>query len=86
MPWTAGTYHPNPFHPPLVRVRVQTWLGPRTRWVIKAPVEKAFADYPDMPTESASASHRFREASDVTREDAFRQGVRTQVVPCDALT
>jgi len=44
--WMASKYHPNPFHPPLDRVRVQTWLGPRTRWVCKAPVEPAFADYP----------------------------------------
>lgn len=48
--WTqtslAGRYHPNPYHPPLDRVDVQTRWGRRTRRVIREPVPKRFAHYP----------------------------------------
>ena len=48
--WTrafmAGRYHPNPYHPPTDRVRVQTRWGQRWRPVIVEPVPDEFADYP----------------------------------------
>ncbi|WP_299621445.1 TraM recognition domain-containing protein [uncultured Tateyamaria sp.] len=48
--WTerclAGRYHPNPYHPPLDRVRVQTRWGQRTRLVIVEPVPTHFAHLP----------------------------------------
>jgi type IV secretion system protein VirD4 len=48
--WTqqfmAGRYHPNPYHPPLDRVRVQGRLGPEERPVIVEHVPDVFADYP----------------------------------------
>lgn len=42
----AGRYHPNPYHPPLDRVRVQGRFGPRWRPVVVEPVPAAFAGYP----------------------------------------
>ncbi len=42
----AGRFHPNPYHPPLDRVKVRTRLGHRWRKVIEEPVPKRFADYP----------------------------------------
>lgn len=48
--WTqrhlAGRYHPNPYHPPLDRVQVQTRWGERSRRVITEPVPKSFSHYP----------------------------------------
>lgn len=50
MPFMGGRYHPSPFHPPLNRVRVaqKSWRGLHHRWrrVLRRPVEKQFADYP----------------------------------------
>lgn len=45
-PAMAGRYHPNPFHPPLDRVAVQTRWGQRWRPVIHEPVPDEFKDYP----------------------------------------
>lgn len=42
----AGLYHPNPMHPPLDRVAVQTRWGKRTRRVITEPVPQRFAHFP----------------------------------------
>lgn len=42
----AGLYHPNPYHPPLDRVTVQTRWGQRTRSVITGPVPERFAHLP----------------------------------------
>lgn len=42
----AGRYHPNPYHPPVDRVRVKTWLGHAWRRVITEPVPLRFAHYP----------------------------------------
>ncbi len=39
-------FHPNPFHPPIDRVRLRTFWGMRMRNVIKEPVPKRFAHYP----------------------------------------
>lgn len=48
--WTdrtlAGLYHPNPYHPPLDRVSVQTRWGQRSRRVITGPVAQRFAHLP----------------------------------------
>ncbi len=40
------TFHPNPYHPPLDRVRVQTRWGKRTRKIVTKPVEPEFVHYP----------------------------------------
>ncbi|MBO9466724.1 type IV secretory system conjugative DNA transfer family protein [Tropicibacter sp. R15_0] len=40
------TYHPNPYHPPLDSVQVQTFWGKRTRRVITEPVPESYAHYP----------------------------------------
>lgn len=42
----AGRFHPNPFHPPLDQVRVKARFGAAWLRVIEAPVEPAFAHYP----------------------------------------
>ncbi len=42
----AGRFHPNPYHPPPHAVRVKTWWGHRMRRVVREPVPKRFADYP----------------------------------------
>ena len=42
----AGRYHPNPFYPPSDKVQVMNWLGPRWRRVVREPVPKRFAHYP----------------------------------------
>lgn len=42
----AGRFHPNPYHPPLDRVRVQGRFGPTWRPVIVEPAPAAFAHYP----------------------------------------
>ena len=42
----AGRYHPNPYHPPLDRVRVKTRWGHAWRRVVTEPVPDRFADYP----------------------------------------
>ncbi|WP_300029256.1 type IV secretory system conjugative DNA transfer family protein [uncultured Roseobacter sp.] len=42
----AGRYHPNPYHPPVSHVRVQTRWGQRPRKVVARNVPKEFADYP----------------------------------------
>lgn len=42
----AGRYHPNPFHPPTGKVRVQTRLGKRWRRVVTQSVPRRFAHYP----------------------------------------
>lgn len=42
----AGLYHPNPYHPPLDRVTVQTRWGQRTRRVITERVPERFAYLP----------------------------------------
>ncbi|CAN0116910.1 unnamed protein product, partial [Chrysoparadoxa australica] len=48
--WTqrnlAGRFLPNPYHPPLDRVRVMTRWGMRKRHVITEPVPARFAQYP----------------------------------------
>lgn len=44
--WMAGRYHPNPYHPPLDGVTVQTRWGPRWRRVFARKVPEAYADYP----------------------------------------
>ncbi|SFJ14803.1 type IV secretory system conjugative DNA transfer family protein [Albimonas pacifica] len=44
--WLAGRYHPNPYHPPLDSVLVQTRFGPRRRPVLTGNVPAAFADLP----------------------------------------
>lgn len=44
--WMAGKYHPNPYHKPNDKVRVQTRWGKRWRKVIIEPVPEAFAHYP----------------------------------------
>ena len=45
-PFMAGRYHPNPFHPPLDRVRVATRGGFAWRHVVVEPVPRQFAHYP----------------------------------------
>lgn len=42
----AGRYLPNPYHPPLHKVRVATWYGKKWLRVITEPVPQAFRDYP----------------------------------------
>ena len=42
----AGRYHPNPYHPPLDKVRVMTGWGERWRPVITRKVPRRFAHYP----------------------------------------
>lgn len=42
----AGRNHPNPYHPPLDRVRVQGRFRKYWRPVITAPVPDEFKDYP----------------------------------------
>ena len=42
----AGRYHPNPYHPPLDKVPVKTWLGKRERAVVKEPVPTKYVRYP----------------------------------------
>ena len=42
----AGRYHPNPYHPPLDRVRVKTRFGHAWKRIINAPVPNAYAHYP----------------------------------------
>lgn len=42
----AGRYHPNPHHPPADAVRVMTRSGPAWRRVIKGPVPREFAHFP----------------------------------------
>ncbi|MEJ8561566.1 type IV secretory system conjugative DNA transfer family protein [Yoonia sp. GPGPB17] len=42
----AGRFHPNPYHKPYDKVRVQTRWGQRWRKVITEPVPEVFAHYP----------------------------------------
>lgn len=42
----AGLYHPNPYHPPLDRVTVQTRWGQRTRRVLVETLPERFAHLP----------------------------------------
>ena len=42
----AGRFHPNPYHPPLDRVRVKTLFGHRTLRVVEELVPEEFAHYP----------------------------------------
>lgn len=42
----AGRFHPNPYHPPLDRVRVKSRFGHSWKCVIRAPVPEAFSHYP----------------------------------------
>lgn len=42
----AGLYHPNPYHPPMDRMNVQTRWGQRMRPVIVEPVPARFAHLP----------------------------------------
>ena len=42
----AGRYHPNPFHPPSDKVRIQTRFGARSRRVFREVVPRRFAHYP----------------------------------------
>jgi type IV secretion system protein VirD4 len=48
--WTqreiAGQFMPNPYHPPVVSVTVQTWRGKRTQPVITESVPDQFAHLP----------------------------------------
>ncbi|AZV79061.1 hypothetical protein EBB79_15065 [Parasedimentitalea marina] len=56
--WTdralTGLYHPNPYHPPLDRVSVQTRWGQRTRRVITEPVPQRFAHLPQYRSDQWS--------------------------------
>ncbi len=42
----TGRYHPNPFYPPLDKVRVKTLFGHAWRRVVREPVPKQYAHYP----------------------------------------
>ena len=42
----AGRFHPNPFYPPLDKVRIKGLIGHRWRPVIREPVPPRFAHYP----------------------------------------
>ncbi|SMD04517.1 hypothetical protein SAMN06295998_1228 [Primorskyibacter flagellatus] len=42
----AGSFHPNPYHPPLDSVFVQTFWGMRRRKVIVEPVAEPLAHLP----------------------------------------
>jgi len=42
----AGRYHPNPYHPPADKVRVKTRFGHAWRDVIREPVPRAYAHFP----------------------------------------
>lgn len=42
----AGLYHPNPYHPPLDRVRVKAMMGFKWRPVTTEPVSNRFREYP----------------------------------------
>lgn len=42
----AGLFHPNPYHPPLDKVRVKTRFGYRWRQIINEPVPQHFAHLP----------------------------------------
>lgn len=42
----TGRFHPNPFHPPLEKIRVKTRFGHAWRNVVREPVPKEFAHYP----------------------------------------
>ncbi|MEM6537377.1 MAG: type IV secretory system conjugative DNA transfer family protein [Pseudomonadota bacterium] len=42
----AGRFHPNPYHPPLDRVRIQTRFGHAWRNVVSRPVSPEYAHYP----------------------------------------
>lgn len=44
--WMVGRYHPNPYHPPLDRVRVKTRFGYSEMRVKISPVPCRFAHYP----------------------------------------
>lgn len=44
--WMAGRYHPNPYHEPRDRVRVQTRFGLRYRPVLTRKVPTRFAHFP----------------------------------------
>jgi len=44
--WMAGRYHPNPYHPPIDKVRVKTWWGHAWRKVIRERVPEQYAHYP----------------------------------------
>lgn len=46
LPWMAGRYHPNPYHPPTDKVLVATRRGPRWWPVIVEPVPARYAQYP----------------------------------------
>jgi len=42
----AGRFHPNPYHPPLDKVRIKTRFGHRWAKIVRAPVPARFAHYP----------------------------------------
>lgn len=42
----AGRYHPNPYHPPIDRVRVKTVIGHSWNDVIREPVPSRYSHYP----------------------------------------
>lgn len=42
----AGKFHPNPYHPPLDRVRVKSFIWHRWRQIINEPVPSEYAHYP----------------------------------------
>ena len=42
----AGRFHPNPYHPPMDRVRVKTRFGTAWKRVVRENVPQAFAAYP----------------------------------------
>ncbi|WP_438729235.1 type IV secretory system conjugative DNA transfer family protein [Parasphingorhabdus sp. DH2-15] len=44
--WMAGTYHPNPYHPPADNVRVKTLFGHKWLDVRTGPVPSRYAHYP----------------------------------------
>jgi len=44
--YLAGRFHPNPYHPPLDKVRVKALFGHRWCKVIREAVPPAYADYP----------------------------------------
>ncbi len=44
--WLAGSFLPNPYHPPLDKVRIKTRFGHRWRKVITAPAPPQYAHLP----------------------------------------
>lgn len=56
----AGLYLPNPHHPPVDRVRIQTLFGKRWRRVISEPVPQALASFPQYQDGTLSYVEGFK--------------------------